>query len=98
MDYGFHPPTMSWPKKGVLMVEPTESESKEELDRFINSLIKIREEIRNNEDILKNSPHPQSLLLKDWEFNYTMREAFFPLEGMENNKYWPTIGRVNDIL
>ena len=97
MDYSFHPPTMSWPIKGAIMIEPTESESKEELDKFIDALISIRNEIDNNEEILKNAPHPIKIIKNDWKYNYTMKEAFFPLPYLEENKFWPTTTRVNDL-
>jgi glycine dehydrogenase len=97
IDYSFHPPTMSWPKKGVIMIEPTESESKEELDRFIRAMIQIRKEIEINPEIIKNSPHPLSLIHEDWKFNYSMQNAFYPLPELKNRKFWPTTSRVNDI-
>jgi glycine dehydrogenase len=97
IDYSFHPPTMSWPKKGVIMIEPTESESKEELDRFIRAMIKIREEIELKPNIIKNAPHPLSLLHQDWEFDYNIKDAFFPLPELQTKKFWPTTTRINDI-
>ena len=97
IDYSFHPPTMSWPKKGVIMIEPTESESKEELDRFVRALIKIREEIELNPEVLKNAPHPLKLIQNDWKYNYTMNQAFYPLPELKKYKFWPTTSRVNDI-
>ena len=97
IDYGFHPPTMSWPVKGALMIEPTESESKEELDRFIEALISIRKEIDSLPTILKNAPHPIKLVRGSWNYGYTMKEAFYPVESLEKNKFWPETGRVNDL-
>lgn len=106
-DYGFHAPTMSFPIPGTLMVEPTESENKEELDRFIDSMLSIREEIRLVEEgksdglILKNAPHPLSDLLEtseeEWsKRGYTREQAGFPLPYLKNFKTWPTVGRVDD--
>ena len=97
IDYGFHPPTMSWPVKGALMIEPTESESKEELDRFIKAMINIRAEIDMLPTILKNAPHPIKLVRGNWNYGYSMREAFYPLPYLEENKFWPETSRVNDI-
>jgi glycine dehydrogenase len=106
-DYGFHAPTMSFPIPGTLMVEPTESEDKAELDRFIDSMLAIREEIRAVEEgksdglILKNAPHPLSDLLEtseeEWtKRGYTREQAGFPLPHLKNFKSWPTVGRVDD--
>ena len=106
-DFGFHAPTMSFPIPGTLMVEPTESEDKDEMDRFIDSMLKIREEIRAVEEgrsdgsILKNSPHPLVDLLEtseeEWtQRGYTREEAGFPLEHLKNFKTWPTVARVDD--
>ena len=98
MDYSFHPPTMSWPQKGTLMIEPTESEPKEEMDRFIRAMICIRDEINTMPELLKNAPHPISLAANsNWDFPYTMREAFFPLQELKTRKFWPSISRVNDV-
>ena len=97
IDYSFHPPTMSWPKKGVIMIEPTESESKEELDRFIRSLISIRKEIDHQPELIKNAPHPLKLIHNEWKYNYTMEQAFFPLAELKTFKFWPSTSRVNDI-
>jgi glycine dehydrogenase len=97
LDYSFHPPTMSWPIRGSLMIEPTESENKEELDRFIMAMISIRKEIDNNPDILKNAPHPMKLVREEWKYKYSMKDAFYPLPYLETNKFWPTTSRVNDL-
>ena len=97
IDYSFHPPTMSWPEKGTLMIEPTESESKEEMDRFIRAMIQIREEIDTNPSLLQNAPHPISLVNDTWNYSYSLQEAFFPLPELEKNKFWPTISRVDDV-
>jgi len=104
-DYGFHAPTMSWPVANTLMIEPTESESKEELDRFCDALIEIRKEIKDIEDgkspregnVLKNSPHPQADLLRDdWQRPYTREQAAYPLPWLREKKFWPTVARVDD--
>jgi glycine dehydrogenase len=104
MDYGFHAPTVSFPVPGTLMVEPTESESKEELDRFCDALISIRSEIediengiQNKEDnLLKNSPHTLKVLTADtWEHSYSRENAAFPLPFTREKKFWPAVGRIN---
>ena len=97
IDYNFHPPTMSWPKKSTLMIEPTESESKEELDRFISAMISIRREIDEEPELLKNAPHPIKLISKPWNFPYSMEHAFFPEKELKKEKHWPTTSRVNDL-
>jgi len=97
LDYSFHPPTMSWPVKGTLMIEPTETESKEEMDRFIRAMRAIRKEIDNQPELLKNAPHPINLVENKWEFPYSMEEAFFPLEELKTRKFWPSISRVDDV-
>ena len=106
MDYGFHAPTMSWPVAGTLMVEPTESESKQELDRFCDAMIGIREEIREIEEgrmdrdnnPLKHAPHdPQSLAREEWDRPYTREQAAFPASWTRSHKYWPPVSRVNDL-
>lgn len=105
MDYGFHAPTVSFPVAGTLMVEPTESESKEELDRFIEVMKSIRKEIQdiidNNVDrhnnLLKNAPHTAKLVVTDkWEYAYSREKAAFPLSWIRDQKYWPTVGRADD--
>ncbi len=105
MDYGFHAPTMSFPVAGTLMVEPTESESLQELDRFIDAMIAIREEIaqiergeRDREDnVLKNAPHTaQMLLAEDWHHDYPRQQAAYPVASLRDNKYWPPVGRVDN--
>lgn len=97
IDYNFHPPTMSWPKKSTLMIEPTESESQEELERFINALISIRKEIDECHELLKNAPHPIKLIGQPWVFPYSMERAFFPIKGLKSEKHWPATSRVNDL-
>ncbi len=102
MDYGFHAPTVSFPVAGTIMVEPTESESLEELDRFCDAMISIRKEIEaaTKEDpnnVLKNAPHTQGMLTNDvWDFPYSRKEAAFPLEYIAENKFWPSVRRVDD--
>lgn len=105
MDYGFHAPTVSFPVAGTLMVEPTESESKFELDRFCNAMISIRAEIKEIEDgkadktnnVLKNSPHTQKMVISDeWKFPYSREKAVFPDEWVKNHKFWVSVARVNN--
>ena len=102
MDYGFHAPTVSFPVGGTMMIEPTESESIAELDRFCDAMISIREEIKNatkddENNPLKNAPHTQEMLTSDdWTFPYTRKQAAFPLAYIEENKFWPTVRRVDD--
>ncbi|GAP86718.1 putative glycine dehydrogenase [Rosellinia necatrix] len=108
-DYGFHAPTMSWPVPNTLMIEPTESESKEELDRFIDALISIRGEIREieegkvprNGNVLKNAPHPiQDFIEGDgagkWERSYSREKAAYPLPWLKEKKFWPSVARIDD--
>ncbi|KAI5290266.1 glycine decarboxylase subunit P [Ascosphaera acerosa] len=104
-DYGFHAPTMSFPIGNTLMIEPTESESKAELDRFCDALIAIRGEIAAVEageqpregNVLKNAPHTQRDLLSDaWDRPYTREKAAYPLPYLTEKKFWPTVTRVDD--
>ncbi|KAK9353267.1 glycine cleavage system P-protein-domain-containing protein [Lipomyces doorenjongii] len=104
-DYGYHAPTMSWPVAGTLMIEPTESESLAELDRFCDALISIRQEIRQIEDgeqprennVLKNSPHSlKDLLTGEWYRPYSREQAAFPLPYLKERKFWPTVTRLDD--
>ncbi len=105
VDYGFHAPTMSFPVVDTLMIEPTESEAKGELDRFCDALIEIRREIAEVEEgradrqdnVLKNAPHTHRLLLGDWKHPYSKEKAFFPLKGYSNDKYWPPVARVDNV-
>ncbi|KAJ6743448.1 GLYCINE DEHYDROGENASE DECARBOXYLATING [Salix viminalis] len=106
MDYGFHAPTMSWPVPGTLMIEPTESESKAELDRFCDALISIREEIAEIEkgkadimnNVLKGAPHPPSLLMGNaWTKPYSREDAAFPASWLRVAKFWPSTGRVDNV-
>jgi len=102
MDYGFHAPTVSFPVGGTMMIEPTESESLIELDRFCDAMISIREEIKNvikeeTNNPLKNAPHTQEMLTSDdWQFSYSRKQAAFPLNYIAENKFWPTVRRVDD--
>ena len=105
MDYGFHAPTLSFPVAGTLMIEPTESEDKAELDRFCDALIAIYHEIKAIEDgvadkkenVLKNAPHTQSVICADeWTKPYARTTAAFPLPYVKENKFWPAISRVNN--
>lgn len=102
MDYGFHAPTVSFPIAGTLMIEPTESESKMALDQFCEAMISIRQEIESADkdelnNVLKNAPHTlQMLTSNEWDFPYTRQEAAFPLEYISDNKFWPSIRRVDD--
>jgi glycine dehydrogenase len=106
MDYGFHAPTVSFPVAGTIMVEPTESESKGELDRFVAALVAIREEIRKVEsgvwpaedNPLKRAPHTQADLADaEWNRPYTRHEAAFPLPWVAENKFWPSVNRIDDV-
>jgi glycine dehydrogenase len=102
MDYGFHAPTVSFPVAGTLMIEPTESENLEELDRFCEAMISIRKEIEaatleDKNNVLKNAPHTLAMLTADvWNFPYTREQAAFPLEYIAENKFWPTVRRADD--
>ncbi|AXT62883.1 glycine dehydrogenase (aminomethyl-transferring) [Aquimarina sp. AD10] len=102
MDYGFHAPTVSFPVAGTIMIEPTESESKAELDRFCDALLSIRQEIasassENPNNVMKNAPHTLAMLTTDnWEFPYTREQAAYPLEYIAENKFWPSVRRVDD--
>jgi len=106
MDYGFHAPTMSFPVPGTIMIEPTESEPKEELDRFCDALIQIREEIRevelgiadSQDNVLKNAPHTLAVITADeWKHAYSREKAAFPLPYIRKNKFWASVARVNDL-
>jgi glycine dehydrogenase len=105
MDYGFHAPTMSWPVVGTMMVEPTESESKAELDRFCDAMIAIRAEIEEvtlgvadpENNVLKNAPHTAGLVTADeWSLPYSREKAAFPAPWTREHKFWPSVRRVND--
>ena len=105
IDFGFHPPTLSFPVPGTLMVEPTESEPKVELDRFIDAMLAIREEIREIEDgkasrednVLKRAPHTMQAVISDaWDRPYARERAAFPVPGLRDRKAWPTVGRIDN--
>jgi glycine dehydrogenase len=105
IDYGFHAPTMSFPVPGTIMIEPTESEDKAELDRFCNALLSIREEIKaieegkadKKDNALKNAPHTQFVVTADeWNHSYSRQSAAFPLYYVTLNKFWPSVARVNN--
>jgi glycine dehydrogenase len=104
MDYGFHAPTVSFPVAGTLMIEPTESETKAELDKFCDALLSIRAEIQEIEDgkadrvenVLKNAPHTAAMVLTgEWTLPYTREKAVFPLSYVKENKFWPTVRRID---
>jgi glycine dehydrogenase len=105
IDYGFHAPTMSFPVAGTLMVEPTESENKVELDRFIDAMLAIRSEIDRvqlgewplEDNPLVNAPHVQAELVSDWQHAYSRELAVFPIAGVRENKYWPSVKRLDDV-
>jgi glycine dehydrogenase len=105
MDYGFHAPTMSWPVPGTLMIEPTESESKAELDRFCDALIRIREEIRavetgaadKQDNVLKGAPHTApAVTADDWPHPYRREQAAYPAPWVREHKFWPAVGRIDN--
>jgi glycine dehydrogenase len=106
MDYGFHAPTISWPVAGTMMVEPTESESKEELDRFCEALIGIHAEIQAIEsgqadrqnNLLKNAPHTADMLAaENWNHPYSRLQAAFPAPWLKEHKFWPAVGRIDNV-
>jgi glycine dehydrogenase len=105
MDYGFHAPTVSFPVAGTLMIEPTESEPKEELDRFCDALIEIRNEIREVEEgksdkqnnVLKNAPHTAAIITADvWNYPYSRQKAAYPLHFVKESKFWPSVSRIDN--
>ena len=106
MDYGYHAPTVSFPVADTLMIEPTESESKEELDRFCSAMISIRKEIDEvitgksdkEDNVLKNAPHTaKSALTSNWKHSYSREKAVYPLKWVQNNKFWPSVARVDNV-
>jgi glycine dehydrogenase len=106
MDYGFHAPTISWPVAGTMMIEPTESESRDEMDRFCDAMISIHKEIIMVEDgsvsaednLLKNAPHTADMVTaSEWKHPYTRNEAAFPLDSLHNHKFWPAVGRIDNV-
>ena len=105
IDFGFHAPTVSWPVTGTLMVEPTESESKAELDRFCDAMIAIREEARaiaagkldRTNNPIKNAPHTAEVVCSDnWNRPYSREQATYPAAWIRENKFWPSVGRVDN--
>jgi glycine dehydrogenase len=105
MDYGFHAPTVSFPVAGTLMIEPTESEPKEELDRFVDALVEIRNEIREVEEgkadkeqnVLKNAPHTAAVITADnWTLPYSRSKAAYPLPYVKEAKFWPAVSRIDN--
>lgn len=106
MDYGFHSPTMSWPVTGTLMIEPTESESQAELDRFCEAMISIHGEIQQvlqgsadrEDNVLKNAPHPATAVIADaWSHTYSREQAAYPLPYLRAHKFWPSVGRIDNV-
>jgi len=106
MDYGYHAPTVSFPVADTLMVEPTESESREELDKFCAAMISIRNEIEmiisskadREDNVLKNSPHTaKTVVADDWQHSYSREQAAFPLKWVRDNKFWPSVGRIDNV-
>ena len=103
IDYGFHPPTMSWPVAGTIMVEPTESESLSELDRFCDAMIAIREEIKQIESgaiaaedsPLLHAPHTTADLVSDWTRPYSREVGVFPTQWTRDRKFWPSVNRID---
>ena len=106
MDYGFHAPTMSWPVPGTMMIEPTESESKDELDRFCEAMIAIRTEIEAvesskvdaSDNTLKNAPHTTDMVgANEWTHNYSREQSAFPAAWLREFKFWPAVGRIDNV-
>jgi len=105
IDFGFHAPTVSFPVPETLMIEPTESEDKNEIDRFCDALIAIRQEIAEIENgkadtennVLRHAPHTHKLLLEEWTLPYSRQQAFFPGDDQEDDKYWPPVGRIDNV-
>ena len=96
MDFGFHAPTMAWPVEGTLMIEPTESENKEEIDRFCEAMLTIRDEIDHCPEVLKNAPHTLQMVVKDeWDYPYSREKAVFPLGWIREHKFWPSVSRID---
>jgi glycine dehydrogenase len=104
MDFGFHAPTIAWPVPGTMMIEPTESESKFEIDRFCEAMILIREEIAAIEsgaadktnNLLKNAPHTAQMLAEDWQFPYSREDAAFKAPWSKEHKFWPSVARIDN--
>jgi glycine dehydrogenase len=107
MDYGYHAPTVSFPVASTMMIEPTESESLHEIDRFCDAMISIRKEIKEIEDgkrdpknnLLKNAPHTsETISATEWMMPYTREEAAFPVSYLREHKYWPPVGRIDNVF
>jgi glycine dehydrogenase len=106
IDYGFHSPTMSFPVPGTLMIEPTESESLAEIDRFIEAMLSIREEIAAIEsgqadaedNALRNAPHPMVDLMDAWDHAYSREAAAYPVAGLRHNKFWAPVSRIDNVF
>jgi glycine dehydrogenase len=106
MDYGYHAPTVSFPVAGTLMIEPTESESLVEIDRFCDAMLEIKKEIDEvvnrevmpEESVLKNAPHTIFCLTEAWQCKYSKEKAVFPLPYVKENKFWPVVRRVDDVF
>ena len=105
MDYGFHAPTVSFPVPGTMMIEPTESEGLDEIDRFCDAMISIRKEIADIEqgkadkenNLLKNAPHTADTLVADeWKFPYTRKQAVYPTSWVQESKFWPSVARIDN--
>jgi glycine dehydrogenase len=102
IDYGFHAPTVSFPVPGTMMIEPTESENLDEIDRFCDAMIAIRSEVEhctkeNKNNLLCNAPHTIEMISSEkWNYPYTRNEAVFPLPFVSENKFWPSVRRVDD--
>jgi glycine dehydrogenase len=105
IDYGFHAPTVSWPVAGTMMIEPTESESKEELDRFCSAMISIKEEIEaiaagildRQSNPLKNAPHTAyDLICESWQYPYSRQLGAYPAEWLKQHKYWAPVSRIDN--
>ena len=96
MDYGFHAPTLSWPVLNTMMVEPTESESLVELQRFVDAMEMIRREIYTHKEVLKNAPHTARMVSADkWEYDYSREQAAYPVN--QTNKFWPAVSRIDNV-
>ncbi|MDP1679875.1 MAG: glycine dehydrogenase (aminomethyl-transferring), partial [Candidatus Nitrotoga sp.] len=104
--YGYHAPTVSFPVPDTLMIEPTESESKEELDRFCSAMISIRKEIDEiisgeadkEDNVIKNAPHTaKSVLTSNWKHSYSREKAVYPLKWVQDNKFWPSVARIDNV-
>ena len=106
LDYGFHGPTMSWPVPGTLMIEPTESESKTELDKFCDAMVSIHGEIQEvisgkvdkEDNPLKNAPHTAEMVITDtWQHSYSREQAAYPVASLRDHKFWPAVGRIDNV-